>query len=260
MAEYKKFKYYYNKDLAEFLAQKIENHYHEFKSNEFIKKISSQVNDLELKARVEVFADNLLVFLPDNYSEALNILLKILGPEIENETGMFKDGYWLMPIAYFVEKYGLEDFDTSVAAIHEITKRHTGEYAVRPYLERYPVEMLEVMKKWSTDKSVHVRRLSSEGVRPRLPWARKLNQYIDDPALIMPILENLIEDDSKFVQKSVANCMNDILKDNYSFAIKILKNWGNSKVKNTCWIVKHALRNEIKKSNPEALEIISWSN
>ena len=118
-------------------------------------------------------------------------MLKILGPENENETGMFKEYYWLMPVALFVEKYGLDDFDTSINAISEITKRNTGEYAIRPFIRKYPKETLKIMKKWSKDKNVHLRRLASEGCRPRLPWSQKLDEFIDDPGPILPILENL---------------------------------------------------------------------
>jgi 3-methyladenine DNA glycosylase AlkC len=252
----KKLKYYYDKELAELLAQKIVGVYPDFNELLFIKKIAKKIDKLELKARVEVFADCLYEFLPENYKETITIIHQILGPENTNETGMFTEGYWLMPIAFYVEKYGLEDFDTSIQAIYEITKRHTGEFTIRPYLVKYPVMTLEVMKKWSKDKNVHVRRLASEGVRPRLPLAKKLVQYIEKPELILSILENLKEDDSKFVQKSVANCLNDILKDNYEIAMNVLRTWSSSSNKNTKWIVKHALRKELKKENPEALKLI----
>ena len=111
------------------------------------------------------------------------------------------------------------------------------------------------MKKWSKDKNVHIRRLSSEGVRPRLSWSQKLDEFIDDPAPIIPILENLKDDKSLFVKKSVANNLNDILKDNYDIGIKVLKIWCKTKNPDTKWIIKHALRNEIKKENPEAIKL-----
>ena len=183
--------------------------------------------------------------------------MKIIGPELHTETGMFTEGYWLGPIAFFIEKYGLNDFDISVNAIHELTKRHTGEFAVRPFLVKYPEKMLRVMKQWSKDSNVHVRRLASEGVRPRLPWSKKLVQYIDNPKLILPILENLKKDSSKFVQKSVANCLNDMLKDNYETAVQTIMEWSKIENENTKWIIRHALRNERKKENPEALDIIN---
>ena len=257
MAEYKQLKFYYNKELAELLADKIKPVYSKFDKKGFVREVSKGVKDLELKARVEVITDSLSGYLPKNYKSAVKILLKILGPENKNETGMFKEYYWLMPVAYFVEKYGLDDFDTSVNAIYEITKRNTGEYAIRPYIRKYPAKTLKLMKKWSKDKNVHVRRLASEGVRPRLPWSQKLDEYIDDPTPIFDIIDNLKEDESMFVKKSVANNLNDILKDNYDIGIIVLRKWSKSKNKDTQWIIKHALRNEVKKKNPEALKIVS---
>jgi 3-methyladenine DNA glycosylase AlkC len=256
LSGYKKLKFYFDEELAELLAEKIKDHYPGFEDRKFINDVFHAVNDLELKARVQVITERLHHYLPSNYQESVSILLKILGPENDKETGMFTEGYWLMPVALFVERYGLDDFDTSVQAIAEITKRHTSEFAVRPLLAKYPTRMLEQMKIWSKEDNVHLRRLASEGVRPRLPWARKLAQYTENPKPIIPILENLKEDHSKFVQKSVANCMNDILKDNYETAMDILRKWSKSSNPNTQWIVKHALRNELKKNNPEALKLV----
>ena len=256
MAEFKKVKYYYDAELAQDLAEKIKPHYPAFDQATFIRMIAEEVEDLELKARVNVFADALRACLPEDFPQAASILHKILGPENPNETGMFTEGYWLMPVAYFVEKHGLNHFDESVALIYEITKRHTGEFAVRPFIQGYQADMLAIMKIWSQDENFHVRRLSCEGIRPRLPWAKKLDVFIEAPQLILPVLENLKQDQSRFVQKSVANCLNDILKDNYTIAMDMIKRWGQSDNKNTRWIIKHALRNELKKQSPEAEAIL----
>ena len=105
-----------------------------------------------------------------------------------------KPDLYINIIASCCEKYGVEnekDYDISINAIYEITKRNTGEYAIRPFLVKYPQKTLTIMKQWSKDKNVHVRRLASEGVRPRLPWHNKLDQYIKNPKSILPILQNL---------------------------------------------------------------------
>jgi len=256
MTKYKQLKYYYDKELAKLLADKIIKVYPKFPKQKFVSIVEKKTKGLELKDRVEVIADTLHDFLPEDYKKAMKILMKILGPPNKNETGMFKEGYWLMPVAYFVEKYDLDDFETSIRVIYEITQRNTGEYAVRPFLVRCPKKMTSLMLKWSEDKNVHVRRLSSEGLRPRLPWATKLHQFIDDPVPIIPILENLKEDKSLFVKKSVANNLNDILKDNYDVGIKVLRQWSKSKNSDTQWIIKHALRNQIKKGNTEAKKLV----
>jgi 3-methyladenine DNA glycosylase AlkC len=253
---YKKLKYWFDKDLAILLAGKIRNEYEFFDSNSFIDTISRDSKDLELKDRVELIADQLHKKLPDDYSRTIDILVNILGPENENETGMFTQGYWIMPIALYVEKYGLNHFTVSIEAIKEITKRNTGEYCIRPYLEKYPEKALNVMKKWSLDENVHVRRLSSEGLRPRLPWAKKLQQFIDDPGPVIDVIESLKDDDSKFVGKSVANNLNDILKDNYSIGISTIRKWAEDATKQRQWILKHALRNLLKRGDVEALRIV----
>ena len=128
---------------------------------------------------------------------------------------------------------------------------------IAKFVEKYPERTLKVMKEWSKDSNVHVRRLSSEGVRPRLPWAQKLQMFIDNPKPILPILENLKDDPSKFVQKSVANNLNDILKDNYTIGIDTLKSWTEGATPQRKWIIKHALRNLIKQEHPRAIRLVS---
>ena len=254
---YKKLKYWFDEELATELADKILIHFSEFNKSAFVKQISSQIPQQELKDRIETIADCFHNKLNQDYTFAITTLLKIIGPENENETGMFKEYYWIMPIAKYIEKYGLNDFSVSMNAIEEITKRNTGEYAIRPYLELYPKKTLGQMKKWSKNKNKHVRRLASEGVRPRLPWASKLRAFIDDPKPIIPILNNLNDDNSKYVQKSVANCLNDILKDNLKIGKTIIEDWNQTSISpERRWIIKHALRNLIKAEDKWALSQI----
>ena len=257
---HKKLKYWFDKDLAILLSEKIREHCESFNAQGFIREVADGTKNLELKDRVEFIADQLRVNLPTDFIQALNILLQILGPENENETGMFSEYYWIMPIAKYVEKYGLNQFPESINAIKEITKRNTGEYCIRPFIEKYPDKTLAVLEEWSHDPNVHLRRLSSEGLRPRLPWAKKIDRFIDNPKPVLEILNNLKDDDSKFVQKSVANNLNDILKDNYEIGMKTIRKWSKGANRNRRWIIKHALRNQIKKGNTEAERIIEALN
>ncbi len=254
---YKPLKLWFDKELAQLLADKITAVYPDFDSGIFIQKVNKGVQDLELKDRVALIADLLKTHISEDYPDQIEVLLQILGPENEEETGMFKKYYWVMPIAKFVEKYGLDYFDLSMTAIEEITKRNTGEYTIRPFIERHPDKTMAQMLKWSKDKNKHVRRLASEGGRPRLPWASKLQLFIDDPSPLLPILENLKDDESKYVQKSVANCLNDILKDNPQITKTIIEKWADDPSKQRTWIIKHALRNLKKKNDEWALKIIS---
>ena len=254
---YKKLKLWFDKELAQMLVDKIKVVRSDLEFKKFIKQVDSQVDELELKDRVEVIADGLYILFGEDYEQAIDILLKILGPENEEETGMFVNFYWVMPIAKVVEKYGLSYFELSMRAIEEVTKRNTGEYTIRPYLEADTKKTLDQMKKWAASDNKHVRRLASEGGRPRLPWASKLDIFIANPKQLFPILNKLKDDPSKYVQKSVANCINDILKDNYTLGQNLINKWNVKNLsKERKWIIKHALRNLIKSEDKWALEVI----
>lgn len=255
---YKQLKLWFDKDLATLLAKKIIEVDTSFDKSKFIKAVVKQIEPLELKDRVEVFADELYAGFNQEYETAIDTLLKILGPENDKETGMFKEYYWIMPIAKLVEKYGLNDFDLSMVALEEITKRNTSEYAIRPFIVENKKKTLAQMKKWSKNSNKHVRRLSSEGGRPRLPWATKLDTFIENPTPLIPILSNLKKDKSKYVQKSVANCLNDILKDNLEIGKRVIEDWlSQDHTRETKWIIKHSLRNLIKKEDKWALRILN---
>ena len=256
MAE-RKHKDWFDKELAILLSGKIKPHYAKFDDKTFIKRVDQGTKPLELKDRLSLISDELHALLPAEYPKAVDILTAALGPENKAETGMFTTGYWVMPIATFAERYGHDHFMKSMNFIKEITKRNTGEYSVRPYIEKYPEKSIKLLEKWSTQTNVHVRRLSCEGSRPRLPWAKKLDQFINDPSPLLAILDNLKDDDSNYVQKSVANTVNDIFKDNPEFAMKLIKQWNKNPTANRRWIIKHALRNQVKKGVPEALKIVA---
>ncbi len=237
------FKEYFDEKLAQILADKIIQVYPQFDTKTFLTRTRVQVRDLELKARIEVITDLLHELLPQAYPKALDILVQILGEENQKETGMFTEFYWIMPIAFFVEKYGVSHVSESIKALEEITKRNTSEYAVRPFIRTYPQKMLKTHVTWSKSQNVHVRRLASEGLRPKLPWATKLDVFTITE--ILPVLENLKEDSSKFVQKSVANTLRDYCKIQPKETLHILQKWSKSTNPHTKWIVKHAIRKNL---------------
>lgn len=229
-------------NLATLLAQKIESVYPEYPSKAFIDAVGTNTANKTYTQRIETIADELHKHLPANYNQALGILTGILGPENPNETGMFTRFYWIMPIGKFIEKYGLDNFEASMDALAEITKRNTGEYAIRPYIRKYPTQALARMKNWAQSDNFHLRRLASEGLRPRLPWAPKLDQFIENPQPVFEILELLKGDNVKFVQKSVANHLTDYLKVNPNPTRALINTWSKEDNKNTQWIIKHATR------------------
>lgn len=233
---------HFDEKLGAFLADKIVKVYPKFNKREFVGHIKKNKIDKSYTERVELIADSLHTFLGVDYTKAVGILRKILGPENANETGMFTHFYWILPIAKFVEKYGLADFILSMEAIADITKRNTGEYAVRPFIRKYPAQSLRIMKRWAKSDNFHLRRLASEGLRPKLPWASKLDTFIEHPAPVFEILTLLKEDNRMFVKKSVANHLRDYLKVNRREAEKLIKEWSRSSNANTTWILKHAKR------------------
>lgn len=233
---------YFGHNLAKLLAEKILPVHASFPAKAFIRCVKDNCEGKTLTQRVELIADCLYHHLPANYKQATAILVQILGPANPKETGMFTNYYWVMPIGKYVEKYGLQEPDTSLDTIGEITQRNTGEYAIRPYVRRYPKQTLKRMKQWAKSDNFHLRRLASEGLRPKLPWAGKLDLFIEDPKPVFEVLELLKEDKVKFVQKSVANHLTDYLKVNHAAASALIKEWRKSQNVHTQWIVKHATR------------------
>lgn len=233
---------WFGKNLVELLATKITPLYKDFDHQAYVEDISNNIDNLSYTQRIELHADTLKKYLPKKYATSIEILVKILGDENPNETGMFTHFYWVMPIGKYIEKYGLDDYDVSMKAIEEVTKRNTGEYAVRSFIRKYPEKTIKRMTKWSRSKNFHLRRLASEGLRPKLPWATKLDTFIEAPEPVFTILDNLIEDEVKFVQKSVANNIADYLKVNKPAAVNYIHKHSVSENKNTQWILKHATR------------------
>lgn len=232
----------FGSNLAELLSEKILSVRPGFNSSAYISAIAEKCEGKTYTQRVELHADELKEVLPDDFEKAISILTQILGDENPNQTGMFTNYYWILPIGKFVEKYGLDNYQTSFSAIAEITKRNTGEYAIRPFIRKYPEKTLKQMKQWAQSDNFHLRRLASEGLRPKLPWAPKLDTFIENPSPVFEILELLKEDPIKFVQKSVANHLTDYLKVNPEPTVRLLKKWAKSKNPHTQWIVKHATR------------------
>lgn len=250
-----KLKEYFGVELARLLADRISAVHAAFPSELFIDEVAAGVPPLELKARVALISSLLRRHLPAEYAQALSVLLSVLGPENPREQGMFTEGYWLMPVARFVEEFGLDDPHLSLGAVYEITKRHTGEYALRPYIERHTALTFSYLERWTTDPNPHVRRLVSEGTRPRLPWARRLQRVINDPAPVLSLLRKLRDDPSAYVRRSVANNLHDLVQDHRELVLAEFEAWRVDAPETRRWVIRHALRNLVKKGDPRAIEL-----
>lgn len=235
----------FSKELVNSLASLIKKNYTKFNTQNFIDDVFDATwNNKELKQRMRHITVCLHKHIPLSYPEQLKIL-SAAAPNFKGFIAMF--------FPDFIEVYGLNDFDVSVKALEHFTQYSSSEFAVRPFIVKYPKQMLAQHKKWAQHKNHHVRRLASEGIRPRLPWAMALPEFKKDPKPILPILKLLKNDESEYVRKSVANCLNDISKDHPDILLQTVNKWkGNSK--ETDWIVKHASRGLLKQGNVDALK------
>lgn len=210
----------------------------------------------ELKDRMRHTSRVLHHFLPRPFPEAVPAMLQAIALLRKNK--MKNYGFACMFFPDHIENFGLEHYDSAVRAMEQITHFASCEFAVRPFILKYGNRMMDQMLGWSKHEDPHVRRLSSEGCRPRLPWAMALPALKKDPRPILPILENLKNDPSEFVRRSVANNLNDISKDNPDIALSIFREWiGQSP--ETGRIVKHACRTLLKQGRPEAIELFGYS-
>jgi 3-methyladenine DNA glycosylase AlkC len=202
--------------------------------------------DKELKDRMRHTAKVLHQFFPKDFPQAATLIQQLIIQLRNNNSKESSLEYMFLPD--YIETYGLNDFDNAVRAMEVVTQFTSCEFAVRPFILKYGQRMLEQMLIWSQHENEKVRRLASEGVRPRLPWAMAIPALKKDPTPILPILENLKSDPSEFVRRSVANNLNDIAKDHPDVVIQIAKRWTGLS-KETDAIIKHGSRTLLKQGN-----------
>ena len=251
----KKLKEYFDLDCITFLADQIKTVESDFDKRKFVNTLKPKLDDFELKDRVRLIGTALHDFVPGDYNSKINVLGQILGPENNGAFGTFNDYFWQWPLSSVVEQYGLEHRKVSFDFIYEMTKRSTGEFAVRGFLIQDPEFVFKTLSKWSGDKNFHVRRLSSEGLRPLLPWAKKCTYFVDEPKRIFDHLRALSDDSERYVLNSVANHMGDMLKLNYEASISELESWSIKAGEDRKWLIRHALRNLRKKNDARAIAL-----
>jgi len=202
-------------------------------------------NELELKARMHRIAAALHAHLPGSYRQQLAVLKRVAPPFGGFEGMFFPD---------FVEQFGRDDWEASMAALEVLTRYSSGEFAVRPFIATDQARTLARMLDWAGDGDEHVRRLASEGSRPRLPWGMRLPVLIADPSPLLPILETLRADPSEMVRRSVANNLNDIAKDHPAFVLDVARRWHGERAE-TDALLKHACRTLLKRGDAGALRL-----
>lgn len=239
----------FNKKFYLEFAQEFYKVNKHFNPNKFVKQVTKNFESLSLNQRMRNTSQVLKQHLPQNYKKAVDLMFKV----IPNT----KKGYTNLVFPDFIGLYGQGDYSTSLAALKYFTQFGSSEFAIREFLKRDFAKTINVMNVWAKDKNHHVRRLASEGSRPRLPWSFKLDEVIKNPKSTQTILETLKEDEELYVKKSVANHLNDLSKDNTEYMLHLINGWDKSNA-NTAWIVKYACRNLIKKGNVQSLAFFDF--
>ncbi len=248
----------YNKDFFDQFTKSLEEVMPDFDTTSFIHDIYDDAwKSKELKERMRHITLVLNNHLEEDFQKNTQTLLKLI--PVLRKNGFKDDALEFIFLPDFIEVYGLEHFDTSIAAIEIITQFITCEFAVRPFIIQYPKKMMKQMRQWSKHSHPMVRRLSSEGCRPRLPWAMALPTLKQNPSPILPILKKLKKDESESVRRSVANNLNDISKDHPTIVIDLVKNW-LGKSKEVDWVCKHASRTLLKQGNKEVMQLFGFGS
>lgn len=231
-----------------------------FDAEAFEERVMADLPALELKQRMALIADVLADHLPEPLPEAAPVLLKALPPPLDpSKTDDDFGDFIYAPLGEYVAAKGIEAHpDLSLDLLEEITQRFSMEWAIRPFLKRWPAEVLARMEEWATHSSYHVRRLVSEGTRPRLPWGEAVGLRLDEA---LPLLDHLHGDGTRYVTRSVANHLNDIAKKDPDLVMDRLEHWqqaGAQSAGELGWMTSHALRGLVKAGHPRAMKMLGY--
>ena len=254
-------------DVPPRLADMLARAWPAFDRKGFLRDVSKGYDALELMQRGVHMAQAMRRHLPQDIPHALQVLVASMDPPMgldakgEPESGDRPYSAFLyLPHSVFIAQHGLDHFEEAFAAQHALTQRFSAEWCVRPYLERYPQRCLQMLLRWTQDPSAHVRRLVSEGTRPRLPWASRLQVFARDPSPLLPLLDALKDDPSSYVRRSVANHLGDLAKDHPRVAIETARRWMVDAGEPRRQLVRHALRHPVKQGDTAALAILGHAD
>lgn len=255
-------KSHYGPEIPRRIAAMIRAVHPAFDARSFVQHALDGFEALELMQRGAKIADALHAHLPDDFPAAVEILLASMNQPTSPKTkGADKNpitSFLFLPHTVFVAKHGLDHFEVAMRAQHALTRRFSAEFSIRPFLQQKQIDTLKKLKTWAADSSHHVRRLVSEGTRPRLPWAPRLRAFQQDPRPVLELLELLKDDPSLYVRRSVANNLNDIGKDHPDLLFETAARWMKGASEERQWIVRHALRSAVKRGEQGALRVLGF--
>ena len=253
-------KTFFSPSLVRRLAADLARVHPEFPADSFVKSACTGLDALKLLDRGRHIARALATHLPSSYPDAIDVLLRSLGPEHATDelVGVGMAPFFYLPHTIFVADYGLEHFDLSMRAQCELTKRFSAESSIRPYIARDPERVMTVLHAWTKDDNAHVRRLVSEGTRLRLPWAPRVAWLDANPERVLALLELLKDDRSTMVRRSVANNLNDLGKIRPDLLIRRAAAWLEDGTPDRRSLVEHALRSAVKRGDRDALRLLGF--
>lgn len=254
------FRKFFSPGLVMTMAGHLARHRDGIDPDRFAAPILAALEPLELKARAQLIADHLHAALPADAAARARILAALLHPDPLDHADRPSDdlglcGWAVLPLTMVVGQHGLADFGGSMTLLREMTKRFSAEFGIRYFLLADQDRALSMMAGWLDDPNRHVRRLISEGSRPRLPWAMRLPGLMDDPTPVLPLLRHLRDDPEPYVRRSVANHLNDIAKDHSGLVIRLARDWMTDAGPDRQGLLRHACRTLIKQGDADALAV-----
>lgn len=234
------------------LGQDLSTAWAEFNREEFERTASKGLVDLEMKARIKQIAQALRTSMPAEPHAADEVIRRALA-----QGGL--QGWASLPVNEYVADVMLGRPDIGLPLLAALTPRYTAEFAIRHFIEEQYEPTMAYLRDWVADPDEHVRRLVSEGTRPRLPWGQRLKRFIADPGPALELLEGLVNDESLYVRRSVANHLNDIAKDHPGVVLETARRWAATSTRGD-FVVQHGLRTLIKRGDPEALKILGFDS
>lgn len=251
---------FFSPALVRRLAREIARVHPAFPERAFVRTATAGLEELELLDRGRHIARALAAHLPKEYPEAVDVLLRSLGPEHASDEllGVGMAPFFYYPHTIFVAEHGLAHFDLSMRAQYELTKRFSAESSIRPYIASDPERTFAVLREWARDPNPHVRRLVSEGTRLRLPWAMRVAWLDANPQRVLELLELLKDDPSTLVRRSVANSLNDLGKVYPKLLTSTCAAWLEGASPERRALVEHALRSAVKRGDAAALRLLGY--
>ncbi len=247
------FKDEYSPELIAALSAELQRAWPEFPVEQFETDALAGLEALALMQRIRHIAAALATALPGIFADAAAVLDRAV------DSPTFT-GWMTQPCGFFVADHGLNEPHLALPLLARMTPRFSSEWPIRAFIEHRPDITFRYLHTWVKDSDEHVRRLVSEGTRPRLPWASQLRGLIADPTPAIALLDQLADDPSIYVRRSVANHLNDIAKDHPAVALDCARRWLATGSERSAWLVRHGLRTLVKRGDPEALSLLGFDH